>query len=197
MQTKEHLVETALVLLKENGFPALTIRDICQKAGVSIGTFYHYFSSKEDIINQGFSFYDIDLEKFLQSYAAADPNPVRAIHDIIMNQTRYVADRTAGFTKELYIGMLSIREGYAAKNTRKYYQTILYYTDVAMEQNLLKKERRPEEIAELIIRTNRGDIIDWCLHDYEYDVIARAEEDLFFILKSLMRPEAGELESYL
>lgn len=197
MQTKEHLVETALLLLKEKGFPALTIRDICQEAGVSIGTFYHYFSSKEDIINQGFSFYDIDLEEFLQSYAAANPNPVRAIHDIIMNQTRYVADRTAGFTKELYIGMLSIRGGYAAKNTRKYYQTILYYTAAAAKQNLLKEGCQPEELAELMIRTNRGDIIDWCLHDYEYDLIARAENDLFFILNSVLNPESGTLESYL
>lgn len=197
MQTKENLVKAALYLMREKGFPNLTIRDLCQCAEVSIGTFYHYFSSKEDIINQGFGFYDLDLEEYLQTYVQTNPNPIRAIYDIIMNQTRYVADRTAGFTKELYIGMLSIREGYATKDTRKYYQTILYYTKEAVKQGLFGTEKSAEELTEFMIRTNRGDIIDWCLHDYEYDLLKRAQEDLFFILKGLLRDGAGTLESYL
>ena len=197
IQQKENLVKAALHLLREKGFPDLTIRDLCQCAEVSIGTFYHYFSSKEDIINQGFGFYDLDLEEYLQTYAQTDPNPVRAIFDIIMNQTRYVAERTAGFTKELYSGMLSIHEGYATRNTRKYYQTILHYTEEAVKQGLFDSEKSAEELTEFLIRTNRGDIIDWCLHDYEYDLAVRAQEDLSFLLKGLLKDGAGPLKNYL
>lgn len=93
--------------------------------------------------------------------------------------------------------MLSIREGYATKDTRKYYQTILYYTKEAVKQGLFSTEKTAEELAEFMIRTNRGDIIDWCLHDYQYNLEERAQEDLLFLLKGLLKDGAGTLESHL
>jgi AcrR family transcriptional regulator len=37
-------------LVNELGFEKMHIRDICQEAGITPGTFYHYFSSKDDIL---------------------------------------------------------------------------------------------------------------------------------------------------
>ena len=48
-RTKKNVLETAMALMGERGYYNTTIRDICDKAGVSIGTFYTYFPSKRDI----------------------------------------------------------------------------------------------------------------------------------------------------
>lgn len=37
-------------LVEEVGFEKMHIRDICREAGITPGTFYHYFSSKDDIL---------------------------------------------------------------------------------------------------------------------------------------------------
>jgi AcrR family transcriptional regulator len=37
-------------LVNELGFEKMHIRDICREAGITPGTFYHYFSSKDDIL---------------------------------------------------------------------------------------------------------------------------------------------------
>jgi AcrR family transcriptional regulator len=37
-------------LVEEAGFKKMHIRDICREAGITPGTFYHYFSSKDDIL---------------------------------------------------------------------------------------------------------------------------------------------------
>ena len=49
-QTYEHILQTAEQLLTTCSYEELSISEICQKAGVSKGGFYHHFSSKDEII---------------------------------------------------------------------------------------------------------------------------------------------------
>jgi AcrR family transcriptional regulator len=49
-ETRDRIYQTALELLETQGYETIRIEDICQKAGVSIGSFYNYFSSKNDIL---------------------------------------------------------------------------------------------------------------------------------------------------
>lgn len=48
--TKKKIFDTTLLLIKKKGFGKITIREICQSAQISIGTFYLYFSSKDEIL---------------------------------------------------------------------------------------------------------------------------------------------------
>src|SRR6266478_3195943 len=49
-QTKALILDSALQLLQERGYEQTTMRLIAQQAGVSLGNAYHYFSSKEHLI---------------------------------------------------------------------------------------------------------------------------------------------------
>jgi AcrR family transcriptional regulator len=49
-QTKALILETALDMFRELGYEETTMRAIAQKAGVSLGNAYYYFSSKEYLI---------------------------------------------------------------------------------------------------------------------------------------------------
>ena len=49
-QTYEHILQTAELLLATSSYEALSINEICEKAGVSKGGFYHHFSSKDQLI---------------------------------------------------------------------------------------------------------------------------------------------------
>lgn len=52
-QTKSAIVDAALSLFEEVGYDATTMRAIAERAGVSVGNAYYYFSSKEQLV-QGF-----------------------------------------------------------------------------------------------------------------------------------------------
>ncbi|GLF97695.1 TetR/AcrR family transcriptional regulator [Streptomyces yaizuensis] len=52
-QTRTLILETALGLFRERGYDKTTMRAIAQEAGVSVGSAYYYFSSKEHLV-QGF-----------------------------------------------------------------------------------------------------------------------------------------------
>ena len=49
-QTRALILETALEMFRERGYDKTTMRDVAQKAGVSLGNAYYYFSSKEYLI---------------------------------------------------------------------------------------------------------------------------------------------------
>lgn len=49
-QTYEHILQTTEHLLTTYSYEKLSISEICEKAGVSKGGFYHHFSSKDEII---------------------------------------------------------------------------------------------------------------------------------------------------
>ena len=51
-QRKQAFLDTALELFNEKGYEKTTINDIIKNMGVSKGAFYHYFDSKEDVIEQ-------------------------------------------------------------------------------------------------------------------------------------------------
>ena len=49
-QTRTLILDTALDLLAERGYEKTTMRAIAENAGVSLGNAYHYFKSKEHLI---------------------------------------------------------------------------------------------------------------------------------------------------
>lgn len=51
-QTRAAIVDAALELFRSNGYEATTMRAIAQRAGVSTGNAYYYFSSKEELIQE-------------------------------------------------------------------------------------------------------------------------------------------------
>ena len=50
IEKKERLLETCYYLICENGLSYITSTTICDRAKVSVGTFYAYFKDKNDII---------------------------------------------------------------------------------------------------------------------------------------------------
>lgn len=48
---KDRIINTAWDLFREKGFGDTTINDIIREAGISKGTFYYYFRSKDDMLD--------------------------------------------------------------------------------------------------------------------------------------------------
>ena len=51
---KEQILQAALTLFAENGYPETHIRDIAESCGMGKSTFYDYFKSKEDLLLEVF-----------------------------------------------------------------------------------------------------------------------------------------------
>jgi AcrR family transcriptional regulator len=67
-RTRESILGTALGLFRKNGFEETTMREIADAAGMSLGSTYYYFESKEAIVA---AYYDYVQSEYAIRAAAA------------------------------------------------------------------------------------------------------------------------------
>ena len=60
---KEKIIDAAWDLFREKGFGDTTINDIIRQAGISKGTFYYYFRSKDNMLDTLAVILDREYEK--------------------------------------------------------------------------------------------------------------------------------------
>ncbi|MBP2659518.1 MAG: TetR family transcriptional regulator [Firmicutes bacterium] len=165
IHTKNKLYNIALELIDAKGYDNIKIDDICKKAEVSVGSFYNYFKSKNDILIE---IYKRGDDYFRNEVANKIDNPNAA--DQILDYFRYYAkyNVTSGIdtTKQLYT---SHNKLFIAK--KRYMQVLLQdIIQKGQARNQLVKDLTPEEITEYLFIAARGVVYNWCLHDGEYDL---------------------------
>ena len=50
-ETKDRIFQAAKSILQKSGYESLSIKNICEEAGVSNGSFYHHFKTKDDLLS--------------------------------------------------------------------------------------------------------------------------------------------------
>jgi len=98
MDDKRQRILTATIqLIDENGLQSTPMSAIAKRAGVAMGTIYHYFPSKEELVAELYQ----ELTDKLGKYALADYDakaPVRArLARIVTNSTRFVLQHPQEF----------------------------------------------------------------------------------------------------
>src|ERR1700675_1589296 len=92
------LSEVALRLLTDRQFDSLTIDEIAAEAGVSLRTFFRYFTSKEDVV---FAFLDQWAVRLAADIIArpADEDPVAAVQNSFRQLTAAYDDRALALVR--------------------------------------------------------------------------------------------------
>jgi|SRR5579871_4384938 len=79
---REALLDAALDLFAELGFHGATVPQVAERAGVAAGTLYHYFESKEGLVNVLFQKWKQELGRVLMTdFPFAEPMRVQ-FHEI-------------------------------------------------------------------------------------------------------------------
>jgi AcrR family transcriptional regulator len=82
LATRDALQRAALELVRARGSDAVTVEDICARAGVSPRTFFNYFASKDEAIID----WDAEIDAFVTRAVTerpADESPVQAIRTVL------------------------------------------------------------------------------------------------------------------
>jgi len=108
--TEKKIFDAALDLIKVKGFENTTIIDICEAAGVSNGSFYHHFNSKQDILINYIKQESTDLINY---YKSLDKESYSAALQIIVKyQISYFIIKGYDFVTNFYSIMLLSKNSY-------------------------------------------------------------------------------------
>jgi len=93
MNTREKLVLTAEELMLRDGYAATRVDEVIRRAGLSKGSFYHFFDSKESLGLAALEHYYADrVARLAAGSHASEPDPVRRARLFANHASRVAED---------------------------------------------------------------------------------------------------------
>ena len=93
IDTREKLVRTAEKLMLRDGYSATRVDEVIRKAGLSKGSFYHFFDSKEALGLAALEHYYSDrMSRLAAGSYASETDPLRRAEGFLEHASRVVED---------------------------------------------------------------------------------------------------------
>ncbi len=185
-QTRDKIFRSAKTILAKDGYEALSIKNICEKAGVSNGSFYHHFQTKDDLLS-----YYIEHQPSMDAYILDLPaNATSAIDSIIQIYLNY-----ATYCQEL--GVEFISNYYTPKNqalnprsrTERAYPIIAVrdYIKKSIDAGRIQITCTLDEFTTDIRMLIIGNVFEWCLHNGKTDFTQNIKRSFHNYLSSVLK----------
>ena len=184
-QTEAAILQAALELARANSFDKVSVRDICQRAGITTGAFYHHFRSKEDLLSRGFAPLDRRMEEALSGHEG-DPPPER-LWRILSTYAAFIQDQGWELVARYYVHRLSNPSFESMDPSRFTHRAMLECLRQTRDLGLLMPGKSPEWVADFLFRHFRGVAIDWILHQGSYPLLPKLEQDYQFFAQIFRR----------
>lgn len=163
-RTKERLLRSSLKLMKEKGYRNTTVRDICNDAKVSIGTFYSYFPAKDDlflnIYMEGDRFFTDSVALRLSGNTAAEK---------IVDYFRYYTRLNLNTGLELMKILFHSDNPFFSRH-RPMQQVFEGIVQEGLQNGQLQTELTSREIVDYFFVLVRGCCYNWCVNNGSYDL---------------------------
>lgn len=170
--TRQKIYDTAIALMNKKGYASTTIAEIMRTVGVSVGTFYHYFKSKEDIFLEIFTkadeYFKITVKKSLQE-PGLDAG-VRIVR-YFKAYARYNLNRGIENITQLY----NTKNHYFTVKGRYMQELLKQIIKDGQDSGQLLPHPGPAEVTDFLFIAARGLVYDWCLHQGKYDIEKKME----------------------
>lgn len=172
LATKEKIYQSGVSLMKYHGYENITVSQIAKKADVSIGTFYHHFPSKFDLLveiyRMGDVYFNEQVPELLRTYQTC---PERIIEYFCL-YARLSLFNGIEMVRNLYIptNEMFLSHGRAMQNL------LTEILRAGQKNEEVTDDLSPEEITENLFVVARGVIFDWCLHNGKNDLIAEMRD---------------------
>jgi AcrR family transcriptional regulator len=176
-KTKEKIFEVSTSLIEKKGYHNVTVSEICKKANVAKGTFYHHFNSKKDIIVKTYQETDEYFKKIAKN-EINDYDSLTQIKEFIRHQIIYAESSSFEYVKEVYKSQIDSGNKFFTSKNRPIFKLLKSYVEKAQREKKLTVDKTADYITDFLLRFSRGMIYDWCLHDGNYKLQARTMEDL-------------------
>lgn len=161
---RNEILDEAEELFVTKGYNNTTIVDILNKVGIAKGTFYYYFKSKEEVMNEIIRrMVDSDVEKARLVVKDNSLDPVQKIQRIFLSQKPEIGDRKDKLIEQLHVhGNAEMHQKSLVQSMYKISPVISEVIEEGIELKLFDTEY-PLETVELLIASGNF-MFDICFY---------------------------------
>lgn len=183
MESRRKLLESATELFNRNGFRETAVQDICAHAGLSVGVFYHYFPSKQELLQAILRDKNDELMELIDAESTAKTH-LEALLEVFGFICR---QKVEGSFAMVCTSFAPSPTGCAVPD-QKLVEFIASIVRSAQETGELTTDFQPEQIAFDLLISSRGYQLYWCESGGEFDVITGQQEYLKRHLRAYLGP---------
>ena len=171
LNSKEKIIDTTVSIIKKKGADAVTVRDVCKEAGLSIGTFYHYFRDKDDLMM--YFLRETSFDSFKLKTPVSDiAGRVSELYMHLINKYRELG---LDFMKSFYSTCNQSLSAYMGEVDGAFAPgTVMARCEAEMNNALnngyLKSGADIHLICTDICTIVKGCVFEWCLSDGDMDI---------------------------
>lgn len=190
-ETRNRIINAALTLFDETGFADTTIEMIAEKARVSVGSIYHYFSGKAQIAARAFDSLDEKYDEFYNKLMNDDLYRDMSGTEKLLEYFIFLQNATASLDYLNLAYATDIRNGAATvlsvtpnRSLYKVYEKILVechgsdgFDDAFSDQ----------DVIEMLTQLSRGILVDWMLHKKDFDIESQSRKMFKVFIKGVLK----------
>lgn len=192
-ETKSKIYKTARSLFLQHGFEKVSVDSIVSAAGVSKGSFYVHFQSKDALasilINDYVNEIDLDYSIYLED--VGDEVPASDVLILMTKKVAEVIDNKIGYEniKTLYKSHITkaIDTDYAMSYSRELYKMFGDILEKGFRQGEFRSDIPVNTLANHIILAMRGITFEWCIRSPDFDLKEQFLEHVEILLKGIIK----------
>ena len=179
---RREIIEKIVPLLEEKTFEELSVEDICRTADISVGSFYHYFEKKSDILVGLFSRIDSFMEKEALPLMKkrSEPENLRIFAEKWLS---YI--ETNGLEHSRLISSIHATDLDLDGSRRSTASALEEHFRRGQENGSLNTSVSPAEAASLFMIALRGIALDWTRRNAAYSLTEKGSVYIDFLLKAV------------
>lgn len=185
--TKDSILKAAAICLAEKGYDKTDVDEICKKASVTKGAFYHHFSSKQELFLE---MLDLWMKRVASQLELNELKPKNTLELLLSIPGKFKpvfeeVDKQLPIFLELYIKSISDPE--LNKIVLKSYNDFLTFFTVTIKKGIREgsiKKVNPDDAAKVLFSLTIGLLMQGLLNPKGEDWVELSKKSIRLILAS-------------
>ena len=171
IEMRAKIQSAALTLFNREGFENVSVEEIAQTVGCSVGNIYHYFKSKDELAIQVTQMVDEAYTALEEEYLADRETSGREKLLDFVGRSLEISASDEMLYKAFIHGLRYPEQAVLQKNDKRvYYRLLRELVDLCQREGSIHSSYDPDCLVEDLVVLHRGTLFEWRIYQEGFDI---------------------------
>ena len=171
IEMRAKIQSAALTLFNREGFENVSVEEIAQTVGCSVGNIYHYFKSKDELAIQVTQMVDEAYKALEEEYLTDRETSGREKLLDFVGRSLEISASDEMLYKAFIHGLRYPEQAVLQKiDKRVYYRLLRELVDLCQEEGSIHPSYDPDCLVEDLVVLHRGTLFEWRIYQEGFDI---------------------------
>lgn len=171
IEMRAKIQSAALTLFNREGFENVSVEEIAQTVGCSVGNIYHYFKSKDELAIQVTQMVDEAYTALEEEYLADRETSGRERLLDFVGRSLEISASDEMLYKAFIHGLRYPEQAVLQKNDKRvYYRLLRELVDLCQREGSIHPSYDPDCLVEDLVVLHRGTLFEWRIYQEGFDI---------------------------